>query len=274
MKFRRIIGFLILINGFLFLTGTLLQLKQKIFQQEEISNPHPRENFDPVLIRLQSLDQLTTFVDSVAIALEIPKDSLVNYVEIADSIVGLRFYYGLQNYSFSENFLANLAGKYLWKDFGAKVDPNHILQGRKAFCSQSAIVFQAVLHKKGINTRSVRLPNHFATEVLINGRWAFHDVSYKPALNRHPRLSTMDLIENPQYLNEAYLFSFNSGFMDILQSNFNLEKVKFDKVNAFPAKRMLWFHRITNFLSYFGWALFLGIGLIFLRIEKQVPFSH
>ena len=268
MKFRQRIAFFFFLTSFLFLAGTILQLSYQALKFDSPVNVHARDNFDPSLTRLQSLDELMDYIDSIAFQIKIPKDSIYEYVEVADSIVRLRFYYGLQNYRFSENFLANLAGKYLWKDFGAKVDPDHILQGGKAFCSQSAIVFQALLHEKGINTRSVRLPNHFATEVLVNGRWPFHDVSYKPALNHSPRLSTNDLIENPQYLREAYLFSFNTGFMDILQSNFNLKNVKFDKVNAFPARRMLWFHRITYFLSYFGWALFLGLGVILLRFSK------
>ncbi len=268
MKFRRILAFTFLIFSFPFLVGTILQIGSSFFQKEEQIRPHPRENFDPTLIRINNLNKLSEFVDSIAELHLVHPDSILNYVEIADSIVRMRFYHGFQNYKFSENFIANLSGKHIWRDIGAKVNPEHILEGRKAFCSQSSIVFQALLHKKGIKTRSVRMPNHFATEVLINGKWGYFDVSLKPVFKNNPRMSTNDLINNPDYLKDAYIFSFSENFLDKLETNFNIEHVRFDKINAFPARKMLFIHRVTRFLSYFGWILLLGFSAFLFRIGE------
>lgn len=254
----------------MFLAGTVLQFWQAYLREVGPVSVHPRDKFDPSLIRLNSLEKLVSFTDSLAAIKEVdPEGFPEEYAELADSVVRSRFYYGLQNYRFSENYLANLAGKYIWSHFKAKVKPDHILRGQKAFCSQSSIVFQALLLNKGIDVRTVLFHDHFCTEVLINGHWSFHDVSYKPNLNEIPRLSTEQLIANPHYLQTAYLYSFREDFARNLEFHFDPEKISYGKVNAFPAPSMILFHQFTWFFSWFGWAVFLGLALVSWWVAKK-----
>lgn len=270
MKFLRAISILFLFLALLFFIGTSFQLGFSLFRELEKVQKHPNDHFDPSLGYLNSLGKLEVFLDSLASKKNLnSKDSIESYVELTDSVVRMRFYYGLQNYPFSENFLANLAGKHIWTHFGAKVDPEHILDGQKAYCSQSSIVFQELLKRKGIDVRTVLLENHFCTEVLINGNWGFFDVSYKPNFSDTPRLSTEQLIRNPQFLEQAYLYSFKEDFSKNVLANFDPDKTSYGKVNEFPAKRMLLFHRVSCFFSWFGWAVFLGLGVVARWVAKR-----
>jgi hypothetical protein len=212
------------------------------------------------------MKKLIDFTDSLARVQNITPDSVILYAELADSIIRMRFYHGLQNYRFADNYLANLAGKYFWSHFGAKVKPNHILKGQKAFCSQSSIVFQELLKSKGFKVRAVRLPGHFCTEVQLNGNWSFYDVSFKPIFKQSPPLSTSELSKNLHYLKEAYLYTFSDNFANNLHNNFTQAKISYGPVNAFAAPNMRWFHRITWFLSWWGWVVFLGAAVVVRRV--------
>ena len=269
--------YILLLMALLLGSGTLLQMGYRWFQSDEAYSRHPRDTYDPALGRLNSLKKLESYVDSLAGEKGLTPDSIPDYINLADSVVRMRFYYGLQNYRFSENYLTNLAGKYLWSHIGAKVDPDHILNGQKAYCSPSSIVFQELLRRKGFDFRTVKLEVHFCTEVLIDGSWGFYDVSYKPFFGRNPRLSTEELLANPQYLEDAYLYSFRDDFSRNLHLYFDREKIDYGKVNAFAAPRMIWFHRITWFFSWFGWLVFVSLwALLEYRIfgkRKQRAFS-
>lgn len=269
MKFFRSIRVFFLYLAMLFLTGTLFQVAFSIFREPGVIQKYPNDHFDPSLSSLNSLDKLEAFVDSLAGHNQPDtRENIERYVELADSAVRMRFYYGLQNYQVSENFIANLAGKYIWSHFGAKVNPEHILDGRKAFCSQSSIVFQELLKRKGFDVRTVLLANHFCTEVLINGSWGFFDVSYKPNFSDTPRLSTEQLILQPHYLEQAYLYSFKEDFSKNVIANFDPSKTTYGKVNEFPARRMLLFHRVSCFFSWFGWAVFFALAWVAGRFAR------
>jgi hypothetical protein len=266
MPLKKYLPPLFLALALLFLSGSVLQVVKGIIGDDNPRPPRSRESFDASLVRLDNLKKLTDFVDSLYFLNHGEGDHPAKYANLADSVVRMRFYYGLQNYSFAENFLANLAGKYIWADFGAKVIPNHILKGPKAFCSQSSIVFQELLKRKGFYVRTVELPNHFCTEVLIDGEWAFHDVSYKPNFNGN-RKSMEELANNIDLLEQAYLYSFKEDFFEQSRHYFEEGNFSYGKINAFPASRMIWFHRITWFFSWFGW-LFFGIFYFLVR-KKQ-----
>lgn len=265
---KKSLHILFLVISFLLLLGSLFQIAGDTFSGNDNDIPHPRDNFDPSLLRLDNLDKLEQFVDSIAAIKNINPIKDPQYVYIADSIVRLRFYYGLQNYKFSENYIANILGKYVWSHLGAKVIPDDILLGQKAFCSQSSIVFQELLKNKGYDVRSVFLTGHFCTEVLINGNWQFHDVSYKPDNQRIRNLSTADLINQPNLLREAYLFSFAENFQENLAEHFNPYQISYGAINVFAAKNMLLVHKIMGFLSNWGWLVMSIITIIYGRVFK------
>lgn len=266
-KMRKIFFLLFLGLALVFSTGTLLQMAKGLMHIN-ISNVLPKEGdpFDPELIRLNNMKKMAQFVDSIAFIQGLSIDDQEGYAELVDSVVSQRFYHGLQHYDFSENYLAFLMGKFIWLDFSAKVIPNHILKKQYAFCSQSSIIFQEILKTKGFDIRTVGLPGHFCSEVMIDNEWRFHDVSLKPSFENVPRLSTQQLIEKPELLEEAYSHSFDQGFQNNLHQFFDPDKIFYGDVNAFAAPRMIWVHRITMFLSWAGWALFLSLAVVFHRL--------
>ncbi len=265
----RCIYYILVLKGLFLGSGSVLQIFNGLYDSAEIYLCRPHDKYDPRLGQLNSMEKLEYFIDSIAKLKKISKNDFPGYIKLVDSLIRMRFYYGLQNYRFSENYLANLAGKLIWYDMGAKVLPDDILKGRKAFCSQSSIVFQEFLRRKGFQVRSVFLSNHFCTEVLINGRWQFHDVSYKPQLKSLVNLSTEDLLANPKYLEQAYLYTFAEGFRDNLQGTFTPENISYGEINAFAAPRMAIFHKVTGFLSWWGWLVFLGMAGVVKIIMKK-----
>jgi len=249
-------------------SGALLQMGKRFFTDYEPSMSKQGDVYDPSLSRLNSMSLLSNFIDSIASARGIAQDSIPGYVNLADSIIRMRFYHGLQNYAFADNWIANMMGKYVWSHLGAKVLPEDILKGQKAFCSQSSIVFQEFLKSKDFNVRAVLLPGHFCTEVLVNGNWQFHDVSYKPSFEGLPSLSTQNLIDQPHYIEQAYIYSFAEGFVENYSQYFDSERVSYGPVNAFAARNMGLFHRTTAFLSLWGWVFPLFLVLFLRRFFK------
>jgi hypothetical protein len=264
----RWLTYILIISGLILGLGTFLQMGYTWFQKNEPYMRHPKDDYDPALGRLNNMSKLVYFVDSIASSRELTPDSIPDYVNLADSIIRMRFYHGLQNYRFADNFIANLMGKYIWYHIGAKVIPDDILKGSKAYCSQSSIVFQEFLIEKGFDVRSVLLPGHFCTEVLVNGNWQFHDVSFKPSSKHLAGLGTDELLNNPLILEKAYLYSFSDRFRENLHNHFDARNITFGEINSFAAPRMALFHRVTCFLSWWGWLVFLGLAFIVKRIIR------
>lgn len=261
MKLRRRLSIVFLLTSMMLLAGTLTQASLGLLRQEQVVVRHPNDRYDPTLGRLDNMDRLMAFTDSLARTKGITYNNhRMQYAQLADSVVRMRFYHGLQNYPFSENFLANLAGKVLWYHVGAKVIPDDILKGSKAFCSQSSIVFQELLRRKGFNVRSVLLPGHFCTEVLLEDSWRFFDVSFKPTFSAIGLVSAAVLVENPEWVEQAYLHSFNEEFSRNSRRYFNTNTIRFGRINAFAAPNMRSLHRVLWFMSWWGWAVFLGLG--------------
>jgi len=253
---------------------TLVQLAYHIFQKDETALLRPRDYYDVKLARLNDMEKLCAFIDSLAKERKIAYIKNPEYVSLTDSIIKQRFYYGRQNIPFASNFIANLCGKYIWDHLWCKVEPDDILKGQKAFCSQSSIVFQEVLKTKGYDIRTVKLPGHFCTEVFFNEKWNFFDVSYKPSFASLGFFSTNEMMEHPSIIADAYLYSFNSDFLAHYDSYFDKTKVHYGEVNAFAAPNMLIFQRISRFVSWFGWLVLLCMIAAINVYESYVKKSH
>lgn len=260
----------LILLGLLLLTSTLVQYAYAFLQAPEAHTRRPGDLYDPSLARLNSLDKLMAFTDSLYENVSTALFDPARYAELADSVVRMRFYHGLQNYRFTDNYLANLSGKFLWSHLGAKVLPDDILKGHKAFCSQSSIVFQELLRRKDIEFRTVALPGHFCTEVLVDGHWRFYDVSYKPSFAGIGRLSAASMMEQPEFIRKAYLYSFQKKFFDNLDYHFDPERVSYGAINAFAAPRMAMFHHFTFFLSHYGGLVAMILGLV-LQSATLIP---
>ncbi|MFW5892297.1 MAG: hypothetical protein ACOCUQ_02720, partial [Bacteroidota bacterium] len=207
-SYRKQIYNLFLIVSIILFAGSVSAYIKTLFAGEK-SLPRIQDPFfDPALARIDNMPQLIGFTDSLASVGNFSDADHQQYTALADRVVRMRFTYGLQKYQYHENYLAWLGMKIFWSHLGVKVLPEDILQGSKAFCSQSAMVFQEILRKKEIPFRTVGLQGHYCTEVWIDDTWQFHDVSYKPDANMLSGISTDSLLSNRKIIHEAYATSF------------------------------------------------------------------
>lgn len=230
------------------------------------------ELFIPELNSLNSVQKLSNYIDSIYY---LSSDSKVIdttlYVKIASDIIKRRFHHGLSRYSINDNWIASLAGKLFWTHLSAIVKPNDILKHSEGLCSQQTIVFLEMLKLKGINFRTIGLgykegPGHYLSEVNYNGTWHLYDVSIEPkwekVVNHHKSLD--------YYLqNKDSLFLVYDNRLDKKMFDKIMEKVQYGKLNQFPAKKMLLFHKITLLFTYLLPLFFLFMFIqSFIKIRK------
>jgi len=227
------------------------------------------EAFDPALVRLNSLKKLEKYCDSIYGAnvfaggnVEFEK----NYTDIVSSVIRNRFFHGYSYYGFGTNYVAALTSKVTIPGLSALVMPDEILKYPYAACSQQSIVMMEVLKAKGFSTRKVAFlgktyGGHFAFEVLYDGGWHFYDPNMEPdkkVLDEFGRPGIAFLVHNPEVLLRAYSRNPKEEILDIFPT------YSYGPVNKFPAPKAIIFQRLTLFLSYSIWLLFLAM-FIFIR---------
>lgn len=228
------------------------------------------EFYESNLLRLNSVDLLLGYIDSLYAATNEGIFDTTEYVNLADKITENRFYFGLSTYNFSENWIAYLGGKMLWSHFIAIVNPDDILKHAEGLCSQQTIVFMELMKRKGINVRSVGLgkkegPGHFVCEVEYGKGWHLYDVTLEPAL-AIPKLKNQSAdfyLRNIDTFYKAYDGRVPKEIFDKYVKN-----VEYGKTNYFPAQNMLLFHRITLYLTYF--LPFLFLFLLLMDVYKKI----
>lgn len=228
------------------------------------------EEFDPSLQRLNNIEKLTAYVDSVYADKTYTNKDVefeTDYPLVATQVVRKRFFHGYSLYGFGNNHVAMLASKASIGGLSAIVLPNDILKFPYAACSQQSIVLMNVLQQKGFRTRKVgflgKLGGHFCFEVLYNGAWHFVDP------NMEPDMAVLDAYNQPG-------IDFLSGHPDILlraYKQYPREKVldlftsyTYGKVNAPAAPNAFIFQKVTKFLSYTIWTFFL---VLFILVRKR-----
>jgi hypothetical protein len=239
----------------------------KLFEKEEQLNVS-NELFKPELLRLNTVDKLISYTDSLYNLSGKTRFDTGHYVRTLSQVVKERFCHGTLDYTYSENWLAYLSGKLLWSHMSAVVKSEDILRHSKGLCSQQTIVFMEALRVKNINVRSVGLgyaegPGHFLCEIKYDGTWHLHDVSVEPIWNR---------LENDHCSLEYYLTKRDSLFVAyesrLPKETFYklLERTSYGKVNEIPAANMTLFHQATLFLVYAFPVLFF---FLFLRAYRR-----
>ncbi|MES2761309.1 MAG: hypothetical protein V4677_03840 [Bacteroidota bacterium] len=230
-----------------------------------------KEMFIPQLRRLNSIEKVVHYTDSMYSALRLEEFDTSRYVRIVSGTVKRRFYHGISNYSLSDNWIIHILGKMCWSHLSAIVNPDDILEYPEGLCSQQNIVFMEVLKKKGITTRAVGLgtiegPGHFLSEVLYDNKWHLYDVDVEPnwkatAFN-HESLEI--LLANKQELYKIYEGRLTPAIIDkiILSVNYGVP-------NKFPATKMLIFQKMTNVLTYVLPSFFLLLFIWYYRKSKQ-----
>ena len=187
------------------------------------------------------------------------------YVGCLDSLMQLNFVHGYSSYTFGDNYLAYLLGRWVWADFGAIVIPDDIMRQSRGACSQQAIAFLEVLRRQGFRVRGVRLKSrfagHFAAAVYYGGAWRFYDTNLEawsdggvaPAIVAG-RIDSTDL----RRIYARYLQA-HPHYTQALLSDFT--NVQLLPEGEYRGRRMELAHHLTWFLSWFGCPLLLGFAL-------------
>jgi hypothetical protein len=227
-----------------------------------------KEKFDPTLARINSIEYLEKYTDSVATSKKIAEGSF-EYVELLESVIEQRFYHGFSHFSTSENWIAALAGKCIKEDYACKVQPEKIIQHPNAACSQQALVMMAVLRNKKISYRSLGLPHHYAMEVLINNEWFFCDANMEPGISKQQRM----LSHWKHQTNILKQYYDPTRYPDLDYQFGKNQIVTVGAINEIPAQKATFFHAVTV-LSKIAWLFPLAFILAPLRIKVKKPLLY
>ena len=273
---KKVLYFLQAITLVLFVVSflaTLLSFTGSSNPLAKLDEPSPSyrriEAFDPSLSRLNSMQALEKYCDSIYAETVFSSQETEfekTYTEIVSSAVRDRFYHGYSYYGFSDNYVSVVVSKMTMPGLNALVIPDDILKYPYAACSQQSIVMMEVLKKKGFTTRKVifngkKFGGHFAFEVFYDGGWHFCDPNMEPdksVLGMYGMPAIAYLARNPAILVSAYHNYPKEMVLDIL------ENYSYGPVNKFPAAKAIIFQKVTHFLSYSIWLLFL-VAFLFIR---------
>jgi hypothetical protein len=233
------------------------------------------EDYDPSLVRLNSLSKLEKYCDSLSGNTAYSGNSgdfIKSYSEIVSSVVRNRFYHGYSYFGFSTNYLSVLFSRLTVPGYNAIVIPDDILKHPFAACSQQSIVMMEVLKAKGFNTRKIsfkgkKAGGHFCFEVFYNQGWHFFDPNMEPdnsVLNKYDRPGIAFLSEHPDILTAAYKQYPQEEILDLFPT------YVYGAENVFPAPRAIIFQRVTKILSSTIWLFFLIAFLLVRRRYKRI----
>lgn len=178
-------------------------------------------------------------------------------IELLAKIIRKRFHHAYAVYGIQENWIAVLAGRFIWRNLAAKVIPDEILLNEVAACSQVSIVMMACCAELGLETRRVELVGHYTLEVKAAQEWYFVDANIKPNFDTiGGRKSLKKILEH----NEQYALYANTVFKpsDIKEK---FSEIYYGNPNENPAPQAYVFQVITGFLSHWSWLILLIIGL-------------
>jgi hypothetical protein len=232
-----------------------------------------REEFDPALSNLNSLQSLLKYCDSVSL-LNPAKPALSsekNFTEMAAAVVRKRFYHGYSLYGFSNNYMAMMMAQMLGGGLSAIVVPDDILKYPYAACSQQSIVMMQLLEKRGIKTRKVgftgNATGHFCFEAYYDNGWHYFDPDKEPdaaLLASYNRPSIDWLNQHKDVLVAAYPQYSKDYVLDVFT------KYSYGQVSAFPAPRALLFQQGAKILSYTIWIFFLAAFILARKKYKKL----
>jgi len=282
---RRRLRILQIVFGVLFLLTFIAAIIQVLNLNDpvakrgnEIPGNGRAEQFDPSLSRLNTVDLLMLYCDSVyeqQFTGKDPANYVRDYALILSSVTRNRFYHGYSYYGLRTNYVASIFAKLTYDGYRAIVIPNDILKYPMAACSQQSIIMMEILKKRRITFRKIgfrgEVSGHFSFEAYYNKSWHFFDPDMEPdatLLNSHNRPDIATLAGNKELLLSAYKDYSPDLVLDVFPSYF------YGPVNTFPAPRGLIFQWVSLVLSYSLWLVFL-IAFIFVRRKyRRISKSH
>lgn len=273
-------GSFIAFNFFLLLTIYQLAGSDSTTIRPRYSMPvyDGKEEYDPSLLRLNSMKDMQQYCDSLYAEQSYRKDAgsfEETYPAIVSSAVSRRFYHGYSMYGFNNNYVATLASSAVRAgELSAIVLPEDLMKFPYAACSQQSILVVDLLQRKGFKTRKIGFQGkkygHFCFEVFYNGSWHFFDPDMEPdpaVLSRYNRPGIAFLARNPDILMAAYARYSKDMVLDIFP-NYHL-----GKANASLAPNAAIFHRVTGFLSYSMWFFSLLVFIWMRKLYKRAGAS-
>ena len=218
-----------------------------------------KEEFDPRLSYLNSIDKLENYIDST-IKTRAIEPSSVEYVATISKAIRYRFYHGFSHFTLKENWIAAVGEKIFGYGLASKVKPEDIMHLPYAACSQQALVMMEILKRKHIDYRGVGFPHHFALEASINGQWCYFDPNMEPQISniQRPESQWGSKADNlKQYYD-------TSRFKDLDWKFGTKLDVTHGDVNQKYARHVKIFHTVTGIFSKILW-----IFPLFLLVYKK-----
>ena len=227
---------------------------------EKIPVYDQKENFDPSLSKINSVNILVEMADSIARVNNIQQGTLTYAITVA-SILRNRFYHGFSQYPLNENWIAAAGEHFLGYGLASIVKPDDILKYSYGGCSQQTIVLMEVMRRKNISYRSIGFPHHYASELKFNGNWFFFDPNMEPKIKDSQRLesswrccadSLKKYYDTSRYKDLDWKFGKNLH-------------VSVGKENVAPAPKAQIFQQVTGIMSKGIWL----VPLFFAFRKKQ-----
>lgn len=219
------------------------------------------EVYDPELFpQIQSISDLVGYIQQHFKGKK-NSNEFVNYIAFT---ISRRFYHGYSYYSGKDNWIADLAGKFVWSHLSAIVVPDDILKHPHAACSQQSIVLMACAKYFGMDYRKVSFNHHYAMEIKVNGEWHYVD----PNVEVIPLKGSVN-----ELMNDGDLYSLYSAKMKGVNVNELLGRPQQGIVNEYPAVKTACFQKIAYFFShYFILFVFVLELFLFFRLYKNELF--
>jgi len=239
-------------------------------------DPSIHEEFNPAFSRLNTLEAVTLYVDSLYGSGHIHPDDSLEYANLMAQTLRECFYHGWSQYTWQNNWSLALLSP-LHPHMMGIVDPKDIIKYPMALCSQQAIVGMVILRSKGFTYRKIGFSNpkeklgHFTYEIKLRDGWHFYDLDMEPnraVLERHHRPSIDSLAANDTLRRAAYQEK-ETRIKDGLIPMYNNQNPE----NLFPAQNMMALHRATFIISYFGWLILLLATVTYSK-RKRSHLTH
>jgi hypothetical protein len=231
---------------------------------------HSNEEYEYGIANIKSLKEFKDTIRSEVIkrklkGIEIPI--------LIDDYIRNKFYSAGSFIEWHENwFLYLLDFIFPRLFFSTSMVPDDIIKYDYAMCSQSSIVFQEVVKDYGFDYASVRffIPDflHFSLAVKVDGEWYYFDSNMEPKYDRtDPGIYDGVVSADKNTLENLYPDERNnniSAFNDV-----NKSMITASEINTFPAKNGVLVQKISYFISWYGWIIFIVIGFIIYRYNNK-----
>lgn len=225
------------------------------------------EKFDASLLKLNSLQKLETYVDSIA-AIKNLKAGSLEYAILAKNVISDRFYHKYATQNLNENWIAAVAQKTTGLFLSSKITADDILTRPYGYCGQQNMVLFELLEDKGLNCRVVFWPKHFAIQSYIDGKWTYFDSNLEPVITDEQRVNEKWLY-NPDSLAIAY----NKDLNWVATTFGKPVTIKYGKIDEKPGAHALLFQKITKPLSKIAF-IFPLLWFVYLKRKSNKTCSQ